>query len=69
MSSPEREDTPVEQAYARYVTRTAMHLGATDFEPVVDDFNIELGFLYRSPAIMSEGAALANALNALSLRS
>jgi 2-polyprenyl-6-methoxyphenol hydroxylase-like FAD-dependent oxidoreductase len=44
----------VEQAYARYVTRTATYLGATDFEPVVDDFNIELGFLYRSAAILSE---------------
>jgi 2-polyprenyl-6-methoxyphenol hydroxylase-like FAD-dependent oxidoreductase len=44
----------VEQAYARYVTRTATYLGATDFEPVADDFNIELGFLYRSPAILSE---------------
>jgi len=40
----------VEQAYSRYVTRTAAYLGATDYDPVVDDFNIELGFLYGSPS-------------------
>ena len=37
----------VEQAYTRYVTRTATYLGAKDFEPLVHDFNIELGYLYR----------------------
>src|SRR5262245_459341 len=45
----------VEQAYTRYVTRTAPYLGAKDFEPPANDFNIELGYLYRSPAIASEG--------------
>jgi len=25
-------------------------LGAKDFEPPVNDFNIELGYLYHSPA-------------------
>ena len=44
----------VEQAYTRYVTRTAPYLGAKDFEPPANDFNIELGYLYRSPGIMSE---------------
>ena len=44
----------VEQAYARYVTRTATYLGATDYEPVAPDLNIELGYLYRSSAILSE---------------
>lgn len=44
----------VEQAYTRYVTRTAPYLGAKDFEPPADDFNIELGYLYRSPAICAE---------------
>ena len=43
----------VEQAYSRYVTRTAPYLGAKDYEPVVDDFIIELGYLYRSKAIIS----------------
>ena len=44
----------VEQAYTRYVTRTAPYLGAKDFEPPANDFNIELGYLYRSPAICAE---------------
>ena len=39
----------VEQAYTRYVTRTATYLGAKDFQPPANDFNIELGYLYRSP--------------------
>ena len=34
----------VEQAYTRYVTRTATYLGAKDFQPLVHDFNIELGY-------------------------
>ena len=46
----------VEQAYTRYVTRTATYLGATDYEPLVNDFNIELGYIYRSPAVLSEMA-------------
>ena len=44
----------VEQAYTRYVTRTAPYLGATDFQPLADDFNIELGHVYDSPAIVAE---------------
>ena len=44
----------VEQAYTRYVTRTATYLGATDFQPVAPDFNIEIGYLYNSPAIVAE---------------
>jgi len=44
----------VEQAYTRYVTRSATYLGAKDYEPQVDDFNIELGYLYHSPAIIGE---------------
>ena len=40
----------VEQAFARYVTRTAPWLAArTQPEPVVDDLHIELGYLYDSP--------------------
>ncbi len=41
----------VEQAYTRYVTRTAPFLGRKDFQPLADDFDIELGYLYRSAAI------------------
>jgi hypothetical protein len=44
----------VEQAYTRYVTRTATYLGATDYQPLVNDFNIELGYIYRSPAVVPE---------------
>jgi hypothetical protein len=55
---PERKPVAkftVEQAYTRYVTRTATYLGKTDFEPLVGDFNIELGYIYRSPTILAEG--------------
>ena len=38
----------MEQAYTRYVTRTAPFLGKQDFQPLADDFDIELGYLYRS---------------------
>jgi 2-polyprenyl-6-methoxyphenol hydroxylase-like FAD-dependent oxidoreductase len=44
----------VEQAYTRYVTRSATYLGAQDYQPQVNDFHIELGYLYRSRAILSE---------------
>ena len=46
----------VEQAYTRYVTRTATYLGAKDFQPQAPDFNIELGYLYRSPAVVPDGS-------------
>jgi 2-polyprenyl-6-methoxyphenol hydroxylase-like FAD-dependent oxidoreductase len=41
----------VEQAYSRYVTRTATYLGATDFQPIAPDLEVELGYVYRSGAI------------------
>jgi 2-polyprenyl-6-methoxyphenol hydroxylase-like FAD-dependent oxidoreductase len=44
----------VEQAYTRYVTRTAPFLGKQDFQPLADDFDIELGYLYRSGAILTD---------------
>lgn len=44
----------VEQAYSRYVTRTAPYLGAKDYEPLVHDFNVELGYVYHSQAIAPE---------------
>jgi 2-polyprenyl-6-methoxyphenol hydroxylase-like FAD-dependent oxidoreductase len=47
----------VEQAYTRYVTRTATYLGKTDYEPFVPDFNIELGYINRSRAMLPEGEA------------
>jgi hypothetical protein len=41
----------VEQAYARYVTRTAPYLGTDGMQPVVGDLDVELGYAYASPAI------------------
>jgi 2-polyprenyl-6-methoxyphenol hydroxylase-like FAD-dependent oxidoreductase len=41
----------VEQAYTRYVTRTAPFLGKKDFQPLADDFDIELGYLYGGDAV------------------
>ena len=44
----------VDQAYTRYVTRTAAYLKAKAPPPYQDDFRIELGYLYRSPAVLTE---------------
>jgi 2-polyprenyl-6-methoxyphenol hydroxylase-like FAD-dependent oxidoreductase len=43
----------VEQAYTRYVVRTAPDLKDGTMQPYVHDLNIELGYIYRSPAIVS----------------
>lgn len=56
LATYEAERRPVgactaEQAYARYVERTAPYLAAADVQPIAPDFNIELGYLYASPAI------------------
>ena len=40
--------------YTRYVTRTATYLGATDFQPLAPDFNIEIGYLYHSSAMIRD---------------
>ena len=53
---PERKPVAkftVEQAYTRYVTRTATYLGATDYQPLAHDFNVELGFIYHSAAVVA----------------
>ena len=44
----------VEQAYARYVTRVAPYLGTDGMQPVVDDFAMEIGYRYNSPAVVLE---------------
>jgi len=44
----------VEQAYTRYVLRTDPSLGKDRVQPLVGDLNIELGYRYRSAAILSE---------------
>lgn len=60
LSTYESERRPVgaftaEQAYARYVDRTAPYLSAADVQPVAPDFNVELGYLYGPPAIVADG--------------
>jgi len=44
----------VEQAYARYVRRTAPYLGIETVQPLVDDWAMEIGHHYRSGAVVSE---------------
>lgn len=44
----------VEQAYSRYVTRVAPYLGTEDMQPIVDDFSMEIGYRYNSPAVVLE---------------
>jgi 2-polyprenyl-6-methoxyphenol hydroxylase-like FAD-dependent oxidoreductase len=46
-----------EQAYSRYVTRTAPYLGTDGMQPVADDLTIELGYGYRSSAVCVNGIA------------
>jgi 2-polyprenyl-6-methoxyphenol hydroxylase-like FAD-dependent oxidoreductase len=46
-----------EQAYARYVTRTAPYLGTQDMQPVEPDLNVELGYGYASEVICLDQAA------------
>jgi 2-polyprenyl-6-methoxyphenol hydroxylase-like FAD-dependent oxidoreductase len=44
----------VEQAYSRYVTRVAPYLGTVGMQPLVDDFSLEIGGRYNSPAVVLE---------------
>jgi 2-polyprenyl-6-methoxyphenol hydroxylase-like FAD-dependent oxidoreductase len=55
LSTYEAERKPVgvfttEQAYSRYVTRTAPYLGTDGIQPVAGDLNVELGYAYASTA-------------------
>ena len=61
LSSYQDERLPVgafttEQAYSRYVTRAAPYLGTTGMQPVENDLNVELGYCYRSAAVIGGGA-------------
>ena len=47
----------VEQAYSRYVTRSAPYLKSDDMQAIQNDLNIEFGYIYDSCAIISEGSA------------
>ena len=44
----------VEQAYSRYVRRTAPYLGMDNIQPVVDEWRLEIGHKYHSSAVLSE---------------
>jgi 2-polyprenyl-6-methoxyphenol hydroxylase-like FAD-dependent oxidoreductase len=44
----------VEQAYSRYVVRTAPYLGTDTVDPLVDDLSLEIGHRYRSRAVIAD---------------
>jgi 2-polyprenyl-6-methoxyphenol hydroxylase-like FAD-dependent oxidoreductase len=44
----------VEQAYSRYVTRSAPYLRSDDMQPIQNDLNIELGYCYHSAAVIPD---------------
>ena len=46
----------VEQAYTRYVLRTDPSIPKDTMQPLVNDLNIELGYVYRSSAVIPETA-------------
>ena len=46
----------IEQAYSRYVLRTAPYLGTAHIQPLVDDLSLEIGHRYRSAAVIAEDA-------------
>jgi 2-polyprenyl-6-methoxyphenol hydroxylase-like FAD-dependent oxidoreductase len=43
-----------EQAYTRYVTREAKYLDHGDLQPLANDLDIELGYRYRSAAVIAD---------------
>ena len=43
-----------EQAYLRYVLREAKYLAKPDLPPMQNDLNVEVGYLYRSSAVIAE---------------
>jgi hypothetical protein len=45
----------IEQAYTRYVLRTAPYLGTEHIQPLVDDLSLEIGQRYRSSAVAQGG--------------
>jgi putative polyketide hydroxylase len=44
----------VEQAYTRYVLRTDPAIPKTGMHPIVGDLDVELGYVYRSAAVLPE---------------
>jgi 2-polyprenyl-6-methoxyphenol hydroxylase-like FAD-dependent oxidoreductase len=61
LSTYERERRPaaaftVEQAYSRYVTRSAPYLRSENMQGIENDLNIELGYIYHSAGVIPEDA-------------
>ena len=61
LSTYEQERRPaaaftVEQAYSRYVTRSAPYLRSENTQAIENDLNIEFGYVYRSAAVITEDA-------------
>ncbi|HEX6461386.1 MAG TPA: FAD-dependent monooxygenase [Thermoleophilaceae bacterium] len=46
----------IEQAYTRYVLRTAPYLGTDHIQPIVDDLSLEIGHRYRSSAVLADAS-------------
>ena len=44
----------IQQAYTRYVLRVVPERGREGMQPIVNDLNMEIGYGYRSPAIIAE---------------
>jgi hypothetical protein len=44
----------IEQAYTRYVLRTAPYLGTDHIQPIADDLSLEIGHRYRSSAVVAD---------------
>ena len=60
-------EATVEQAYSRYVLRLAPELGKENLQPIVPEATVELGYRYRSAAVLpdgtdDDGAAFENSL-------
>jgi 2-polyprenyl-6-methoxyphenol hydroxylase-like FAD-dependent oxidoreductase len=47
----------IDQAYGRYATRVVPERGTQNVKPIVDDLTIEIGYRYRSSAIVDDSPA------------
>jgi 2-polyprenyl-6-methoxyphenol hydroxylase-like FAD-dependent oxidoreductase len=47
----------IDQAYGRYATRVVPERGTENVKPIVDDLIIEIGYRYRSSAVIDGGSA------------
>jgi len=59
LSTYDAERRPVgeftaEQAYTRYVLRLAPELGKENLQPIVPEYTVELGYRYRSAAVLTQ---------------